>query len=848
MAEKKVLSTTNDDPIDSAEQSSIVGELIRGQTAESYKRYGLSQDDIDKSMEIALGLTQTQAISILKRFLDEHGDDMLIANEITENVKQLVHNLETAGDDEKANVHSATEARIIAAVFDSDSVYPEIRASFPNTDDPEIPCGTIRAWAIGLIWSVGIAALNQFFAPRNPSITVSAYVAQLFAYYMGIFCEKFLPSRVFFSGTRFAFSLNPGPFSLKEHMLITIMANVTNTIYSYTGFLFVQRLDVYFGHEWAGEWGYQICITLFLMLFGFSLAGFVRRFLVYPPQMIYYSVISQAALNLALHSRAEEETTSTWKMSRLKFFMITFGAMFLYYWLPGVIFPTLTFFNWTTWIRPENAVLSIITGSYYFNLGLNPVFPSFDWNWFASVINPMIIPFFIVFQIVISLLTWAVFVIIPVFFKNIWYTAYIPINSWYAYDNTGEEYDASRIMTSSFTFNQTAYEEYSPIFFPAAFILRDAILLATLTGSISFCALWYGKNIWRTAKILWKRETQYAGFSDIHARLMSKYAEVPESWYLIIGAIAAGFGFAAIYAWPTGTPGWVIPVTLVLSGLLIVPLGVIQAVSSYQPTLEILFELVGGFVCKNNPSAFLIFHFVGVAVSNQALTFTQDMKLGHYMKIPPHQMFMAQVVSTAVSCLVVVSIIKFQLNIEGVCNSEVQTRWICGTASTNFTSSLMWGLIGPTRLFTHVGAMYWKIMLALLAGALWPLPWFFGRKMWPGSFFRYAHPIVMMLGGVLWAPMNLSMFWQSLMLAWVFGVWVKSRFPDWWNKYVFVLGASLTTGVAVASLVQFFAITNADVTVPDWWGTTQYYSTCDFQDCRYLTVAEGETFGPKEWH
>lgn len=63
--------------------------------------------------------------------------------------------------------------------------------------------------------------------------------------------------------------------------------------------------------------------------------------------------------------------------------------------------------------------------------------------------------------------------------------------------------------------------------------------------------------------------------------------------------------------------------------------------------------------------------------------------------------------------------------------------------------------------------------------------------------------------------MNLSMFWQALILAWVFGVWIKSRYPDWWNKYVFVLGASLTTGVAVASLVQFFAITNANVTVSE---------------------------------
>ena len=149
-----------------------------------------------------------------------------------------------------------------------------------------------------------------------------------------------------------------------------------------------------------------------------------------------------------------------------------------YYWLPNTIFPTLTFFNWTTWIAPRNATLSILTGSYYYNLGLNPLLNSFDWNWFTGVLDPIINPFFIVLQLVLAVLTWAVVVMIPVFFSNTWFTAYLPINAWYAYDNTGEKYSAQVILTPDKTLNQTAYEQYSPMFLPASMVLRYGALLA----------------------------------------------------------------------------------------------------------------------------------------------------------------------------------------------------------------------------------------------------------------------------------------------------------------------------------------------------------------------------------
>lgn len=76
---------------------------------------------------------------------------------------------------------------------------------------------TLRAWVIGLVWSVIIPGLNQFFFFRFPSVTISGIVAQLLAFPVGRAAAASLPNWKIFG-----LPLNPGPFSIKEHVLITV--------------------------------------------------------------------------------------------------------------------------------------------------------------------------------------------------------------------------------------------------------------------------------------------------------------------------------------------------------------------------------------------------------------------------------------------------------------------------------------------------------------------------------------------------------------------------------------------------------------------------------------------------
>lgn len=104
----------------------------------------------------------------------------------------------------------------------------------------------------------------------------------------------------------FGLRLNPGPFSVKEHVLITVMASVGagsayavsqslrvasvyRTVLKHrilfcffqTDIIAVQR--VFYNQSWS--FGYQWLVVMSTQLIGFSIGGIARRFLVAPPSM-----------------------------------------------------------------------------------------------------------------------------------------------------------------------------------------------------------------------------------------------------------------------------------------------------------------------------------------------------------------------------------------------------------------------------------------------------------------------------------------------------------------------------------------------------------------------------------
>ncbi|KAG0007063.1 hypothetical protein BGZ81_005171, partial [Podila clonocystis] len=100
------------------------------------------------------------------------------------------------------------------------------------SDDPSMPCNTFRMWFLGLLFTAVISFANQFYYMRQIQISIGYSVVALLSLPLGHFMAWILPTRDFTLFGR-PFSLNPGPFSIKEHTLIgTMTACNTSTAYA----------------------------------------------------------------------------------------------------------------------------------------------------------------------------------------------------------------------------------------------------------------------------------------------------------------------------------------------------------------------------------------------------------------------------------------------------------------------------------------------------------------------------------------------------------------------------------------------------------------------------------------
>jgi hypothetical protein len=107
-----------------------------------------------------------------------------------------------------------------------ESPVEQVQLTVPTTDDPSLPVWTFRMWVIGLFVCILLSFLNQFFEYRKEPLIITTISAQIVALPLGRFMAATLPARMIrFPFTHWEFTLNPGPFNMKEHVLITIFAN-----------------------------------------------------------------------------------------------------------------------------------------------------------------------------------------------------------------------------------------------------------------------------------------------------------------------------------------------------------------------------------------------------------------------------------------------------------------------------------------------------------------------------------------------------------------------------------------------------------------------------------------------
>lgn len=754
--------------------------------------------------------------STLKLLVQEHEHDQNFPHEILDRARTY---LQTSRDDEK-------DEELARAIFEefqthkdlviNNSPYPEVRAVVDPIDDPTLPVVTFRVVILGTVFTILATAINQFFSLRMPSIGVSIYVVQLLTKPLGALMAKWLPKKVFRIFGK-EFSLNPGEFSQKEHILITIMANSGGAYV--VAIVQVLKLDRFYGERILSKsipW--QIITLLSTSFLGYGCAGMARRFLVYPPSMIWQGCLGILALTKALYNDDGKdigETANGWTMSRYKFFVVTFGGMFVWYWFPNYIFEGIALFNWPTWISPGNVTLALIAGSTC-GLGLNPL-PTLDWNIATYLGDPIVTPLFTLMNFATGMAVVGFLVAPLMYFNNVWESGYLPINGNLIYDNSGQIYNVSRILNPDFTLNQTAYYEYSVPLLTTTQILNYFAYFSTYAAIPVHIFFWHGKDIANGVKAVWSKKSREDEFEDVHNRLMAVYPECPQWWYLVTLVVSLALAIVSVTAWPTGMPVWGIFLALLFTVILQVPIGMLAAIANFYVPTTILSMVIGGYVLEGQAIPNMIFKMFSFMTTTQSISFIADLKLAHYAKIPPRWVFAAQVYSTCLAGIVALGVNHWALdNVENVCEMGQKDRFTCPFTHSYFMSTVIWGVVGPRRLFGTEGP-YRAVAYAMPFGAVLPVAIYFLIKRWPKSFWRNINVPILMAGPLGWAPYNWSYMQGTVVLALVFNFFIKRRYLGWWERYAYILTSSFTAAIGVSGLVMFFMLQSPGVEL-NWWG------------------------------
>ncbi|WAR62080.1 hypothetical protein PtB15_14B174 [Puccinia triticina] len=621
-------------------------------------------------------------------------------------------------------------------------------------DDSKATTLSFRVFLLGSFLGCTGAAVGQIFFFKSNGIGFNIFLIILVSYPMGKALERLLPNATISLTKRWSFRLNPGPFTLKEHLLIGVLASGASGS-SYAGDI-VAVQDLYY-HRDIGHVG-GLLLVLSTQLIGFGLAGMTYSLLVRPTNMVWPSSLVVMTMYNTLHSRSSGMSSfrppaedRLLMAKKFKFFSVVFVLITLYQFIPTVFAPTLSSIAVLCLINNRSTFMRVL-GSAYTGVGMFSL--SFDWAVITSI--SLQTPFYSSCNYFAGLV-WSMWILVPV----LWYFDFWNYQSFgdnavssRLFNSKYEKYDVGAVVKPDLTLDLEKYNQMGPIQLTPYFALF-------LTSAITTVILFHSDDIRMAMDARTKAST------DAHVEMMEKsYAKVPASWYIMIGTSMTIAAIYVVVAYPLQIPVWGLAVALALALCFTIPLGIIKATSNTAIGLHAITELTAGLLFPGKPLANVVFKVYGYMTMHQCLDLAADLKLGIYAKIPPKDMFISQVLGTAIGGVVNYIFIRLVIAdkreyLDGTI-ADPTGQWTGRKPELFYSGSVVWGLIGPFRFFS-----------VFLHGSIQPP----------------RQPNNIIVGGFI--------------CAYVSQYWALRKRPVWFHNFNYILSSALDAGTSINALIVY---------------------------------------------
>ncbi|RKO90222.1 OPT oligopeptide transporter protein-domain-containing protein [Blyttiomyces helicus] len=745
-------------------------------------------------------------------------------------------------------LHPPSRSRPSVEFPGEQSTVAEVAATVPTSDDPTLPSLTFRFWVIGTIFTIFAAAVGQFMYFRANVIYLNSFSIILMTYPVGVFMARVLPAWrigfhwpsdfIFTRGTFIGGSLNPGPYNIKEHALIMVAAFTKSGNAYATDILAIQRL--FYGRNQNPDIpdpnGVPLVFDFPLSLhFPRTSGGALLSSSSSPPNALGTDSPVSAATgssNLLRCGTPGTSSSSTCSTSstrnptrvciigeRLRLFNKLTAWVIVYEFLPQYFATYLAHFN----------IVCLAFGSLKGRLGSTSDYPlensnapqvafglwpqllgqyelqgggfmamTLDWQQVSSG-GAFYTPFWAQLNTILPVFigTW---IVAPwMYRKNVWGANMYPLATDSNFDIYGNNYNFSKILNNeTLVVEDHRYNAYSPLRLSTFWALSYGTNFAVITSLLVHVGLFHGQEILDGFRASRTED------EDVHIKIMRKYPEVPHTWYLATLVIFLGLSiFTMEYYTQYQLRWWGVLLAMVSVIIFIIPIGIIAAISNISIGTNVITEFIFGLAVP------------GKAIAN-ALGLASDLKFDVYMKIPPKAVFICQLYSTFVGGVINYAVMDMIIrNVPDVWYANHQPGltfnpdWGSVSPKIFYTASLIWGAVGPKRMFGP-DSPYHPLLWFFLGGVFLPVPFYLLHRRYPNFGWDLINrPILLVSWGN--GPVNGSgsSFLMILGVSWFSQYYAKRYRRNWYDKYNYTISAALDSGTIITAIIIYLPITLA---------------------------------------
>ncbi|KAF8934583.1 hypothetical protein BGZ47_010304 [Haplosporangium gracile] len=309
------------------------------------------------------------------------------------------------------------------------------------------------------------------------------------------------------------------------------------------------------------------------------------------------------------------------------------------------------------------------------------------------------------------LIAWGM---VPIaYYTNLWDAQRFPILTADLFRTDGDEYGVDNVLKHGILY-QEGYDNEGRLCTATFFALTYGIGFAGLSSMIT--QTWFYRRHKLVAQ--WKQSRTQA--EDIH------------HWWctaLFVGMIAISVFTCEYYGY---MPWRAVFLAILLAVVFALPVGLIHVLTNQQPGLNITTKYVISCILPGEPVPNVAFKSLGYISMTQAMLFTSGLKFSHYMKVPHHAMFWAQLLGTTIAGLINLIAANWLLNTQPDICTKKRREFKRHFVNTFYSASVIWGVIAPNLMFGP-SLMYNAVNYFFVLGLGLPLPFYFIKKAYPNT-------------------------------------------------------------------------------------------------------------------